>query len=78
MWTALFCVSYLSYLLQQWNLNYNIAFLYLSIDSKLRFLSVGLKLDSIGSQFFPVHEKDEKLVFLNISQCCASKISPVC
>ena len=60
MWAALFYVNYLPYF-QQWNLNQDINFPYCFIDSKLRFLSVGLRL---YFQFFQTQEKDWKLAFL--------------
>ena len=61
MWIASFYVNSLYF--QQWNSNWDIAFLGLSLDSKLRFFDEGFRL---YSKLFPNSQKDWKLGFANV------------
>ena len=58
MWPALFYVNSLNF--QQWNSNWDIAFFNSSLNSKLGFVNVGLRL-------FPNSQKDWKLLFVNVA-----------
>ena len=72
MWPALFYVNSLYF--QQWNSNWEIDFLNSSIDSKLGFLNVGLRL---YFELFLNLQKYWKLGFLNVGLGCSFKFLPI-